>query len=437
MTTTLVISILTCFEMMTTILVKPSICVQRVKISLYWLVAVGGALCLLLFGAIDLTTIWSGLTSNTAVNPLKILVLFISMTALSVFLDEVGFFQYLAIKSLSRVGTSQKRFFFLLYLLVSVLTIFTSNDVVVLTFTPFICYYAKNAKVDPVPYLVGEFVAANSLSLTLIIGNPTNIYLATSYGISFGKYFAVMILPAIVAGVVAMLVTYLIFHRQLQTPIETQIIDAPAPNKTMLGVGLTALCCCTILLAISSYVGFEMWYISLGFALALLMFGMIFKLANKQYPTEVIRTIKRCPWELIPFVISMFVIVLALNEHDITKIVAQKLYAGNYTILTYGASSFLFANLINNIPMSILFSSAVGYLPTEQVLPAVFASIIGSNIGAYLTPVGALAGIMWLGILKNHQVKFTFLDFVKYGSLISIPTLLASLGALYLSMIIF
>ena len=32
-----------------------------------------------------------------------------------------------------------------MYVMVAILTIFTSNDIVILTFTPFICYFAKNA----------------------------------------------------------------------------------------------------------------------------------------------------------------------------------------------------------------------------------------------------------------------------------------------------
>ncbi|MEG1535559.1 MAG: ArsB/NhaD family transporter, partial [Clostridia bacterium] len=63
----------------------------------------------------------------------------------------------------------------------------------------------------------------------------------------------------------------------------------------------------------------------------------------------------------------------------------------------------------------------------------VFASVIGSNIGAFLTPVGALAGIMWSSILRHNGIKFSFVDFLKYGFAIAIPTLLASLGGLYLS----
>lgn len=441
MAATLTISIITCVGMLLTILIKPSVRVKaggfQFSLGLYWLVSLAGAILLLAVGAIGLSDVWAGLTADSAINPLKILTLFISMTALSVFLDEVGFFKYLAVKSLARIKGSQKRFFIQLYILVSILTVFTSNDIVVLTFTPFICYYAKNADVDPVPYLVGEFVAANSLSLTLIIGNPTNIYLATSYGIDFGRYFVVMFLPALLAGGAGFAMAYLLFRKKLSKPIATSDMEASIADKPMLIVGLCALGLCTVLLAVSSYVGFEMWYISLAFALGLLQFALVYSLIKRRKPAEIGRTLKRSPLELIPFVISMFVIVLALNAHDITKMLGEKLAAGNFTILSYGGASFLFANLINNIPMSVLFSSAAAYVPAAYTLPAVYAAVVGSNIGAYLTPVGALAGIMWLSILKTHNVRFGFLDFVKYGVFISVPAMLAALGGLYLSLLIF
>ena len=77
-----------------------------------------------------------------SVAPVKILGLFISMTVLSVFLDELGFFKVLANAALKKSGKSTRKLFFLLYTTVSILTFFTSNDIIVLTFTPFICYFA-------------------------------------------------------------------------------------------------------------------------------------------------------------------------------------------------------------------------------------------------------------------------------------------------------
>ena len=58
-----------------------------------------GAILLLLTKSVSLDGVLTAFTTNNAVNPLKILVLFITMTILSIFLDEVGFFKYLAKKT--------------------------------------------------------------------------------------------------------------------------------------------------------------------------------------------------------------------------------------------------------------------------------------------------------------------------------------------------
>ena len=82
---------------------------------------------------------------------------------------------------------------------------------------------------------------------------------------------------------------------------------------------------------------------------------------------------------------------------------------------------------MNNIPMSIFYTSLTSSLEGVNNLKAVYASIIGSNLGALFTPLGALAGIMFSGLVRKKGVKFSFLDFFKFGAVISIPTLLTSL----------
>ena len=172
-------------------------------------------------------------------NPIKILVLFISMTILSIFLDEVGFFRYIANKAIKVLNGSQTKLFIGLYILISFLTVFTSNDIIILTFTPFICYFAKNSKINPIPYLISEFVAANTWSMALIIGNPTNIYLSSAFNIDFIKYLQTMILPTIVASIVSFSILYLLFRKQLKTEINASYnIEEVKIDKGLLIIGL-------------------------------------------------------------------------------------------------------------------------------------------------------------------------------------------------------
>ena len=417
---TIVVAVLTSLSIVITCILKPSIRIKKVTINLYWVIALIGALTLLFTTAISFKEVFNGLISNSSINPIKILILFLSMTMISIFLDELGFFATLANAVLKHTKDSQFKIFIAFYFLVAILTMFTSNDIIILTFTPFIIMFCKNAKISPVPYLVSEFCAANTWSMMFIIGNPTNIYLAESFGVDFVSYFLKMAIPTLLAGIVEFSLLILIFYRKLKTPIQHEFEDLPRLNTFLTSYGLTILIACTIMLVISSYVSIPMYLIALISLLTLSVGVLTYAIVNKSKPQELLNTYKRAPYELIPFVISMFVIVLALSKYNVTKEMAEFL-GSKYVSLSYGFSSLFMANLLNNIPMSVLYSSIETNLNPNSLTGALYASIIGSNIGAFITPVGALAGIMWMGILKRHEVKYTFLDFIKYGVLIGVP----------------
>lgn len=422
-----IIAGLVCVALVLTVLTNPSINIGKYHIRIfYWTAPVLGSIALLLFRLLPLPVMWEGLTSFGSINPLKILTLFISMTTLSIYLDEVGFFSYIAGISLKFAKTSQLRLFCVLFLLVSVLTVFTSNDIIILTFTPFICYFSKKAEIDPMPYLFGEFVAANTWSMMLIIGNPTNIYLATANGIGFGTYTAHMLLPTLFAGITAFLLLLMIFRKPLSQPISIKEEKPAIRDKGLVIIGLLHLVFCTILLILSSYIGLEMWYITLGFAVSLFLCVTIYKKKKGVKERVLLHTIMRAPWELIPFVLSMFLLVLTLDRYQVTTIISD-FFGTDHLVWKYGIASFLSANVMNNIPMSVAFSSIVSHLSEADRLPAAYASIIGSNIGAYFTPLGALAGIMWSGILNKMGIPFSFRKYISYGIRISIPVLIAAL----------
>ena len=199
-------------------------------------------------------------------------------------------------------------------------------------------------------------------------------------------------------------------------------------EKLQLKIGIIHLAVCTVILAVGSYIGIEMWLVSLVAALSLFLCSSLISLSKRKKPSVLLSCLKRAPWELIPFVISMFVMVEALNANGVTEGIFE-LLGSKYQVWSYGITSFLSANLVNNIPMSVLYSSI---LSRGGSVGAVYATVVGSNLGACLTPIGALAGIMWSSILKDHCLKFGYLDFLKIGVTIAIPSLLSALFILQL-----
>jgi arsenical pump membrane protein len=272
--------------------------------------------------------------------------------------------------------------------------------------------------------------------MTLIIGNPTNIYLASSAGIDFLEYLKIMILPSMVCAVGAFFLLLAIFHKQLREPM--LLDDAPVQlgNKFLLITGIVHLVVAIIALSVCSYINIEMYIPCAVIAGSLMIFAFVYLLVKKQGLSLFLRVFKRLPYALAPFVLSMFVIVLALNKCGFTEMVAKAFNNGD-SIFIYGLTSFLSANVLNNIPMSVLFADGLSLagLVGVDYYGALYASIIGSNIGAYLTPVGALAGIMWLSILKKHDYPLSFAKFMTYGVMISIPLMILALATLHLSIL--
>lgn len=426
----LITFIITILLMIIMIIFKPTITIKKLSFQSFWVVTFLGALVVICTNQIELSSLWSNLTSGK-MNPIKILTLFISLSMISISLDELNFFNYLSTKALEKSKGNQYKIFFTIYILVALLTIFTSNDIVILTFTPFIILFSKKAKINPLPYLIMEFVNANTYSMLLSIGNPTNIYLSSTQDISFLYYLSKMYLPTLLSGLSTLIIILLIFRKDLNKDIEDiSLEEVHLNNKPLVIINLIILALTTILLVISNYINLEMWLICLC-SLIILTFVLLvytFKTKNKTYLVD---TYKRLPYNLIPFILSMFILVLSLKENGIVSYLEQGLNFLSVNKIseafTYTISSTLFDNIINNIPMSVLYSS----LLKEQSELALFSTIIGSNIGAYLTPVGALAGIMWMSILKKHEVNFSFISFVKYG-LILVPICLicATLGIL-------
>ena len=423
---TIVISIITFLLVSASILFFPRVKIGKVAFSTYWVIAFIGALTLLFTGLAPWNEVTAQLFSDAAINPLKIIVLFFCMTVLSIFLDEVGLFRFLANLAAAKAKNNQFVLFFILYALTATLTIFTSNDIVILTFTPFICFFCKNSKVNPIPYLVAEFSAANTWSLMLLIGNPTNIYLATSADISFFDYFKTMAIPTLCAGFIEFIVLILLFFRKLRLPLQPHPEECHIEDKPALVVGLVHLVACLGFLIASNYLNLPMWIIALVSAASLLSIASFMGIWKHRRFVYIKESIKKLPYPLIPFFLSMFVVVVALNSQGISGKLGEWLSHTN-AIWTYGFSSFFVSNLINNIPMSILYSN----MCTNKA--AVYASIVGSNIGAFLTPTGALAGIMFTNLVNEHETKYSFLDFVKYGAIVSIPIMTATLFVLSLS----
>ena len=425
---------------------------RKIKFETYIVGAFLAPILLIIFGFINYSQIIRGLSGDSNLNPLGILVLFLSMVFMSIYLDITGFFEYCARLALNFSKNDGRILFFSFYFIISFLTIFTSNDIIILTFTPFIYYFTRHAGIDPIPYLITEFFAANTWSMMLYIGNPTNIILASAFRIDFIEYFKLMLLPTLSAGLINILLLYIIFRKRIKKIINQKEIIRPIDaltDKIGASLGLLILLGCIIALAVAPYYEIELWYISLGFAITLLIILIIresyARFIRKNIYIEKLtfaKTLRRMPIGIIPFVFAMFISIEVLRIYGVTADIGyffENIISNSSTssVFIFGLSSAISSNFLNNIPMAIAYVPIIEAYSSTFILPGIYATVIGSNLGANITPLGALAGIMWMTILRNKDVNFSFKEFTKYGLIITPISLLICLSVLAFEFILF
>ncbi len=441
-----IIFLLSIAGMLYLILRKPSFSLRigsrTFHLDSYFLGALIAPVLIACFGLLTPEQILQGLRGSGGLNPFGVLVLFLAMVFMSIYLDTTGFFEYCARLALRYADNHGVRLFLAFYAVISILTIFTSNDIIILTFTPFIYYFTKHAGIDPLPYLIAEFFAANTWSIMLYIGNPTNIVLASAFNLDFLTYFRWMVLPTLAAGLINLGILYLLFRKRITLPFTHEEERRPRDAITdkggaLLGVGI--LFGCIFFLAIAPTIHVEMWVVAFGFGVALLVILLVRDAVavGRRLKTilRVPRTVKRMPFEIIPFVLAMFISVEALRTYAITTAVGGWFngliqQSSTACILVYGFASAFTANIVNNIPMTVAFVPVIQTAAPAMQLPAIYATVIGSNLGANLTPIGALAGIMWMSLLREKGVRMSFKEFVKYGLLVTPLCLLVCLAVL-------
>jgi len=133
---------------------------RRLTLTYAWAPALGVALAVAV-GAMSPADVGRGIAGDERIKPYGILILFLSTAFISNSLDMTGCFAYAALRLTRAAGGRGRRLFVAYFCLSSFITLFTSNDVTIMTLTPIICYFARATGADPEPYVAAQFVAAN------------------------------------------------------------------------------------------------------------------------------------------------------------------------------------------------------------------------------------------------------------------------------------
>jgi Na+/H+ antiporter NhaD/arsenite permease-like protein len=396
-------------------------------------VALGGAGLLLAAGVLDFEDAFN--SPETGID-WQVIFLLLGMMIIVSALRQTGVFEYAAIWAAKRARGRPFRVMVTLVLLTALASAFLDNVTTVLLVAPVTLLVCQRLGAPPVPFLIAEVLASNIGGTATLIGDPPNIIIASRGGLTFND-FLVNLTPIIAVLVVVLLVMCrLMFRRSFaydpQRAAEVMALDqreAITDRRLLARSGAVLLAVLTGFV-LSSPLGYSPALVALlGAGVLVLISG----LSPREYLAEV-----EAPTLL--FFAGLFVMVGALIKVGAIEHLAEWATAatgGNAqtaTFLLLGASTVLSA-VVDNIPYVATMAPLVDSLAQQTGNPGNvlwWALALGADLGGNATVIGASANVVMLGIAEKNGHRISFWQFARYGSLVTLATVLVCVPYLYL-----
>jgi len=357
---------------------------------------------------------------------------FIGIIILSMVLDEIGFFEWAALKMAKLSNGSGHKMFFYSIILGAIVSALFANDGAALILTPILLAKMNilklNTKTILAFLLAGGFIS-DSASLPFVFSNLTNIVTANYFDIGFAQFFSNMILPFFVSVIASMVVLWIVLRKDIPKTVDIDLLKNP--EDVIKHKGLFNFSWLFLALLLGGYFIGDAYDIPISvFALG---GGIIFlTIATYLKTVEPKHIIKEAPWQVVWFSLGLYIVVYGLKNAGLTDHIADiLLYLSqqNETVAVVG-TGFLAAFLsafMNNMPTIMVMDIALVGIANEAMI---YANIIGCNLGPKMTPFGSLATLLWLHTLSKKGVHIDFWSYSKFGLIVTPPVLLVVLLSL-------
>ncbi len=294
-----------------------------------------------------------------------------------------------------------------------------SLDATVVLLTPVVFATAARLRVSPRPHVYACSHLANSASLLLPVSNLTNLLALQASDLSFLRFAGLMTLPWLAALAVEWVMLSGAFKGELDgSPRATAGLEQPAVPWFAVGVLAATL----VGFVLGSLAGVELvWVAAAG--------AVVLALHTRPPAREVVGSTE--PGFLV-FVLALGIVVQAASQHGLEDIADALVPDGTglAQLLAIAAIGALAANLVNNLPATLILLPA-----TAAAGPgAVLAMLVGVNVGPNLTFSGSLATLLWRRVMHAHDEPADPGEFARLGALTVPCVLVASTVMLWLGL---
>ena len=307
--------------------------------------------------------------------------------------------------------------------LASIISAFVDNVATVLIVAPLVFELARRLKISPVAPIIGVAISSNLQGMATLTGDPPSVLLAMHLKppMTFNDFFVYHGKPGMffvvqMAAVFSLAVLYLGFFRTLrQKPAR---ITRPKVTTWTPTITLFALIGSLAVMSLGPAEYQHPGVMCLAFAAGLLA---VTRMRSRAAARDALRNYD---WRLVLLLMGVFVVVKSLDQVGLTDDIADAISSstggslmGTYVLII--AVSVLLSGFIDNIPYITLMLPVTTRLSEslglENGILLAYGLLIGSCLGGNLTPLGASANIVSVGLLRKHDRHVTFWDFAKMG----------------------
>ncbi len=396
------------------------------------IIALLGAGVMIVSGILTQSTALEGIDFNT-------LALLTGMMIIVGIAEKSGMFQFVAVWGAKKVKASPRGLLVVLPLVTAVFSAFLDNVTTVLLIAPVTFQITRTLKINPYPYLILEIFASNIGGTATLIGDPPNILIGSSVGLSFMD-FVYHLTPVVVATMIVLLILAdLVWGRRLTTHDEYRaaVMEMKAADcivdKGLLYKSLFVLACVIAAFISARQINLDNGTIALvGAAVLLLLYSWKFK--GEERDAKVQEVFGLVDWTTIFFFTGLFVIVYGLEETGVLRALGSwflELTGGSLTAMTYLVlwSSAILSSAIDNIPfvatmIPMIKSMEASVGGREVMMPVWWALSLGACFGGNGTLIGASANVVVAGMAMREGHPIKFLGFLIW----SIPVMLLSVA---------
>ncbi|WP_370492562.1 ArsB/NhaD family transporter [Mycobacterium sp. pW045] len=306
------------------------------------------------------------------------------------------------------------------FVIAACLTAVLSLDATVVLLTPVVLTMVRRRRAPMRPHAYATAHLANTASLLLPVSNLTNLLAFQATGLSFVRFTALMAAPWLVATAVVYLIFRWFFRADLRATPEHLRAGPPPPVPVfalvVLGLTLAGF-------VVAETFGVAPAWAAVAGATVLAGRGLVLR---RSTPAGILRAANA---GFLVFVLALGVVVRAVVDNGLGDRMSALLPAGAglAALLGVAAVAAILANLVNNLPATLVLAPLVA--PAGPV--AVLAVLIGVNIGPNLTYAGSLSNLLWRRVLRRYGVRAGVGEYTRLGLCTVPPTLLAAVLALW------